>query len=160
MADGKQFTVYGENGLKGTMFANARFLDDNAERVIRLDNGQELKVPASALEPRSDGSFYLRTVQRDAPVNGDSVNGTASKSESVLNGPVFRQGYDVERVNVERLLDEAPSERHEGDALILPVVEEVLVVEKKYLLKEEIWIRKKREQVSQPQTVRRGNGAK
>jgi len=155
MADRKQFTVYGENGLKGTMFANARFLDDNAERVIRLENGQELSVPASALEPRSDGSFFLRTIQPDSRANGAGTNGAAANPEGVLNTPMFRQGYDVEHVNVERLLDEAPSERHEGDAFILPVVEEVLVVEKKYLLKEEIWIRKKREQVAQPQTMRR-----
>ncbi len=45
--------------------------------------------------------------------------------------------------------------RREGDALVLRAIEDVLVVEKKYLLKEGIWIRKRREQLSQVRTVHR-----
>jgi hypothetical protein len=152
MSDGKQFTVYGDNGLKGTMFANARFLDDNAERIVRLDNGQELRVPADALEPKPDGSFYLRLAPSDLPGGNHA---TKNGGGAGLNEPLFREGYDVEHVKVDRLIDEPEGERREGDALVLPVIEEVLVVEKKYLLKEEIWIRKKREQLSHAQTLHR-----
>lgn len=49
----------------------------------------------------------------------------------------------IERVPVDRLVEPgapAPQVRTEGDVTILPVVEEVLVVEKRLLLKEELRI--------------------
>ncbi len=51
-----------------------------------------------------------------------------------------RQRVDVERVPVERFVDEEPGPRVEGDALVLPLVEEVMV--KRLILREEIWIRR------------------
>ena len=48
----------------------------------------------------------------------------------------------VDRVHVGREVSAAPDIRREGDVLIVPVVEEVLVVEKRLVLKEELHIRK------------------
>lgn len=53
----------------------------------------------------------------------------------------------VERVPINRPVDALPCVRHEGDTLVVPVVEEIMVVEKRLLLKEEVRIRQ--EQVSQ-----------
>jgi stress response protein YsnF len=52
---------------------------------------------------------------------------------------------DVERVPVGRFVDAAalPAARHEGDTLIVPVFEEVLVVEKRMRLVEEVRISKR-----------------
>lgn len=47
---------------------------------------------------------------------------------------------DIERVAIGRLVDEAPETRQEGDTLIVPVVEEVLVVETRLRLVEEVRI--------------------
>jgi hypothetical protein len=54
-------------------------------------------------------------------------------------------------------MDQPATERREGDNLIFPVVEEVLVVEKKYLLKEEIHVRRRRERLSDVKTVQRNS---
>ena len=43
--------------------------------------------------------------------------------------------------------------RQEGDTLIVPVLEEVLVVEKRLLLKEEVRITRTRTEVHSPQAV-------
>ena len=51
---------------------------------------------------------------------------------------VAHDEVDVERVAVNRDIDEMPSVRHEGDTMIVPVVEEVLVVEKRLHLVEEV----------------------
>jgi len=48
----------------------------------------------------------------------------------------------IERVPVNRLVEAAPAIRQEGDTVIIPVMEEVMVVEKRLLLKEEIHIRR------------------
>lgn len=47
---------------------------------------------------------------------------------------------DVRRVAIGRIVEGPPPVREEGDVVIVPVLEEVLVVEKRLLLKEEIHI--------------------
>ncbi len=47
---------------------------------------------------------------------------------------------EVTRVPVGRTVDRPPAVREEGDVLIVPVLEEVLVVEKRLVLKEELRI--------------------
>ena len=46
-----------------------------------------------------------------------------------------------------------PATRDEGDTLIIPVFEEVLVIERRIRLKEELHIHRKREIVHEPQQV-------
>jgi uncharacterized protein (TIGR02271 family) len=52
---------------------------------------------------------------------------------------------EVERVPVNEEFDTAPGTRQEGDTLIVPVVEEVLVVSKRYRVVEEVHVRKIRD---------------
>ena len=54
--------------------------------------------------------------------------------------PLLHEDVIVERVKVGRIVDAAPASRQEGDTLIIPVMEEVLVVEKRLVLKEEIHV--------------------
>jgi len=71
--------------------------------------------------------------------------------------PVVRDAVRVTRIPVGRPVDTMPSMREEGDTLIVPVVEEELVVEKRLVLKEEIHIQRRRvhERVSQQVDVGR-----
>jgi uncharacterized protein (TIGR02271 family) len=48
----------------------------------------------------------------------------------------------IERVQVNRIVDTAPAIREEGDIIIVPLLEEIIVVEKKLVLREEIHIRR------------------
>lgn len=50
---------------------------------------------------------------------------------------------EIRRVKVDREVDHVPKVRVEGDVTIVPVVEEVLVVEKRLVLKEEVHISKR-----------------
>jgi uncharacterized protein (TIGR02271 family) len=61
-----------------------------------------------------------------------------------VDEPVVREQVEVERVPINRVIDAAPPTREEGDYLIIPVVEEQIVVEKRLVLKEEIRVRKAR----------------
>ena len=47
----------------------------------------------------------------------------------------------VERIAINRVVDAAPSVRQEGDTVIVPVIEEIMVVERRLLLKEELRVR-------------------
>ncbi len=77
--------------------------------------------------------------------------------ETMARAELEGETVEVTRVPCERYVDEAPPVRTEGEVTILPVVEEVLVVETRLLLKEEIHLRrtKTRETVEIPATLRR-----
>jgi uncharacterized protein (TIGR02271 family) len=59
----------------------------------------------------------------------------------------------VERVSIDRVVDQAPPPRQEGDTLVLPVLEEVVVVERRLVLKEEVRITRRATESRNPQTV-------
>ena len=59
-----------------------------------------------------------------------------------------REHVTVERVAIDRFVDCEPETRVEGDATVVPVVEEVLV--RRLVLREELWIRKTCETVTTP----------
>lgn len=64
-----------------------------------------------------------------------------------IDEPVRQETVSVERVPIDRIVEAPPSTRQEGDVLIIPVVEERLVVTKQLVLKEEIRVtRQQREQ--------------
>lgn len=67
-----------------------------------------------------------------------------------------REEIAIERVKVDRIVETRPQTRHEGDVLIIPLVEEVLTVEKKLLLREEVHVRTQRhvDAVAEPVTLK------
>ena len=77
--------------------------------------------------------------------------------EEVARANVQRETVEVTRVPVDRMVETAPEVRTEGDVTIVPVLEEVLVVEKRLLLKEELHIRRRveAETVEVPVTLRK-----
>lgn len=55
----------------------------------------------------------------------------------------IERSHQVTRVPVDRIVEIAPEIRTEGDLTIVSVLEEVLVVEKRLVLKEELHIRRR-----------------
>ncbi len=145
----KEFPVHGENGLRGVLLAPARFLDDSTERRIRLEDGREFTVPSEMLEPQRDGSFYLRTLPESRAAS------TEDPLPAVPDEPLLREDCDIVRVPVRKLLDKPAETRQEGDTLIVPLMEEVWVVEKRLMLREELHIRRKTVRHSDGKPVRR-----
>jgi uncharacterized protein (TIGR02271 family) len=64
--------------------------------------------------------------------------------EEVLDVPVEHEELVVERVTLDRLLDAPASVRQEGDTTVIPVHEEVLVVEKRLKLVGEVRVTRRR----------------
>ncbi len=80
-----------------------------------------------------------------------------TKSDTVNHQvSLFDQNVEVERVPIGREVTETPQIREEGDVTIIPILEEILVVEKRLFLKEEVHVRRvvTRTDQSQPVTLR------
>jgi len=150
---------------------------------IRLDNGLKLSVSSELLVPRKDGNYDLPVrVEPEAeglhsgqteegvvvlPVVEEELNvrkqeqhtGTVRihkkvfEREEWIDEAGFEEEVEIQRVPVHRELDEPVSIRTEGDTLIVPLMEEVLVVEKRLILKEELHITKHRKEIRNPQQV-------
>lgn len=84
-------------------------------------------------------------VKRQKSVTGQVRVATITRQRrETINEQLVSEHAEVERVSVGKLISEIPPIREEGDTTIIPVVEEVLVVEKKLLLKEEVRVRRLR----------------
>jgi uncharacterized protein (TIGR02271 family) len=154
-----------------------------AEVVVRLDDGTSLLVPREALIQQEDGSYHLildpaTWAQRDVsdegrvsplvvPVLQEALDVHTSpveagrvrirkivhEHEELVDPPLLRDEVVIERVPINRVVEGPMSVRSEEDTLIIPVLEEVLVVEKRLLLKEEVRITTRRIETHRPQRV-------
>ncbi|MFP5390548.1 MAG: YsnF/AvaK domain-containing protein [Gammaproteobacteria bacterium] len=98
---------------------------------------------------RTDGVITVPVVQEEARIDVETVEAggvrihkTVHEHPHAINEAMQRDHVDVKHVPVNRIvsLSEAPQARQEGDTLIVPILEEVLVVEKRCRIKEEIHI--------------------
>jgi uncharacterized protein (TIGR02271 family) len=74
-------------------------------------------------------------------------------TQELVSQDLEAERVTVKRVPVDRYVEAVPQIRTEGDLTIIPVLEEVLVVETKLLLKEEIHLQRTIETETATQTV-------
>ena len=72
------------------------------------------------------------------------VSKVVREVEEVIDTSTVEEEIEIEHVARNTWLKKAAKPRREGDTLIIPVMEEVTVVEKRILLREELYIRTKR----------------
>jgi stress response protein YsnF len=97
-------------------------------------------------------------VEKQEQVTGRvRVRTVTETAEELVRASLQEDTIEVHRVAVDRFVDAIPQVRTEGDVVIVPVVEEVLIVEKRLVLKEEVHIRRqtRTEEVEMPVEVRR-----
>ena len=77
--------------------------------------------------------------------------------EKLARATLEGEQVEVTRVPINTEVATVPTQRTEGDVLIIPIFEEVLFVEKRLVLKEELHIRRRatREDVEVPITLRK-----
>jgi stress response protein YsnF len=85
------------------------------------------------------------------------VTTRTEQAEEWVRAEIERTDVQVKTVKIGREIDSAPGIRTEGDTTIVPVFEEILVVEKRLFLREEIHITRTTatEAVSQPVLLRK-----
>lgn len=86
---------------------------------------------------------------------GVRIHKTVAEHPIHIDESLLREGVDVTHVPVDRIvaLDQAPQTRYEGDTLIVPILEEVLVVERRLRIKEELHITKTRREEHHIETI-------
>lgn len=84
---------------------------------------------------------------------GVRVSKVVDEHPEQVSVPLWHEELSVERVAVDVELPEPPATRYEGGTLVVPVVEEVVVLQKRYRVKEELRITRTRVQRQHTETV-------
>jgi len=82
-----------------------------------------------------------------------SIAKQVHEREVMVDEPLVREEVEITRVPMQRVVDGPIPVRDEQGTMVISILEEVLVVEKRLMLKEEIHIRKHRLETRQPQQV-------
>ena len=139
------------------------------------DDGYRCEAPLGSLfagepvEPRSTGNDACETVagsgltvpvieetlrvdKRQVTTGVVRLGKTVEERTETVDEPLFRDEVQVERRAANRVVSasQPPVVREEGDVLVIPVLEEVLVVEKRLMLKEELLVRRNRTEFRAP----------
>jgi len=97
---------------------------------------------------------------RRVTTGGVRVHKNVREREEIVDQPLRREKVEVRRVVRNEVVSGPLPVRQEGDTTIIPVVEEVLVVEKRWVLKEELRLTKQRfEERHQERVLLRGEDA-
>jgi uncharacterized protein (TIGR02271 family) len=175
-------TVTDPQGVHGTIDTAAWPLDGSrAEVLVSLEGGQQVWVPVQALIRQDEGRYEVPMALADLkragpaprepplvlPVLAEAldvrtrpvetgrvrIHKTVQAREVLVDEPLLREEVIIERVPVNRVVEGPIPVRYEGDTMILSLLEEVLVVETRLLLKEELHLTKRRTETHQPACV-------
>jgi uncharacterized protein (TIGR02271 family) len=142
--------------------------------LVQFEDGPSLLVPMDTLVLQEDGTYHLPVLFNDikndssasvaanekivVPVIEEQaridvrevtseivrVKKLVNEHEETVSVPLLKEEIDVERVAVNRVITDPVEVRQDGDTLIIPVMEEVLVIEKRLVLKEELRVTRRR----------------
>ena len=108
----------------------------------------------------SDAAMVIPVIQEEINVDKQvietgkvRISKRISEHEELVDVPLFREEVVVERVPVNLFVEEPPPVRQEGDTMIIPVVREEIIIQKRILLVEELRVRKEVIERHEPQTV-------
>lgn len=183
MTDLKGRTVTGADGVEGRIVAVEPSAEGAPLATIERAGGGRLQVPQEMLTRQPDGSLHLpvglAAIAADESTGGDTgpeetlvpvveerpvvhkeaverryrVTTRVREQEETVDEPLRREEVEVEHVPIGSWVETPPPVRQEGETTVIPVVEEVLFVEKRLRLREEVHVTKRRVEVRDPKTV-------
>lgn len=116
-----------------------------SESASPADDSQPVIIPVIA--------EFLRVDKQTVETGRVVLHKTVHVESQTVDIPLREEQLNVQRVAVNRYVDEAPPVRQEGDTLIVSIVREELVVTKRLLLVEELHVLKQVQTTHTPQTV-------
>ena len=98
---------------------------------------------------KNDSAISVNVLEEQARIEKEHVEKgklritkKVNEETETVTVPVTSEEATIERIPVNKIVETVPQVRHEGDTIIIPVVKEVTVVEKKLLLVEEVHVKK------------------
>jgi uncharacterized protein (TIGR02271 family) len=178
----KTVRVTDKEGQRGTIESANIPNERETQVLVQLDNGQRVLIPSGTLVLQDDGSYYLpfslaeiqdqahrepgeevlvvpvmveelEVQKRQIETGGVRITKVVHEREELVDELLLKEELEVERVPINRPVDGPIPIRYVGNTMIVSLLEEVLVVEKRLMLKEELHINTRQVETRQPQSV-------
>lgn len=143
--------------------------ETTSQVLVQFDGDQQVWVATASLTKMLDDTYYLpvslaeisdqfaganeserlvipvveETVQvskRVVEKGKVQIKKVVEESHETFHLPLLEESVEVKRVPVNRTVDKPLPVRSEGDTLIIPIHKEVLIIQKKFLVSEEIHV--------------------
>lgn len=175
--------VFAKDGLLGAVVRDDVGNDGKGYVIVGLGNNEQVRIPVHLLTIEADGQYHIASDRTSLWQSNTALaaDGTTivvpviaerlelgkrivemgkvrlqklvHTREEVVDEPLLYEEIQVERIERNQMVDSSLPVRYEDDVMIVPVYEEVLVVEKRLFLKEELRITKRQATRHEPQTV-------
>lgn len=139
-AAGSSATLPMEGQVAGTASMEATHVAHAGRAIGAAGTTEMLEVGEGEVIPVLRETLHVS--KREVETGRVTIQKTVTERDETVEMLLRQTDVSVERVPVNRVVTEAPASRQDGDVLIIPVLEEVLVTEKRLMLKEELHIRK------------------
>ncbi len=120
--------------------------------ALPLTNSTDEFVPVD-MAPIPVIEEQIRIEKRIVETGRVLIEKHVSERQETVTVPLQHDEVNVDRILVNRYVDSPPAIRYEGDTMIIPVLEEVVVIEKRLMLVEELHVTKRQVQTQETQQV-------
>ncbi|MFD2512402.1 YsnF/AvaK domain-containing protein [Pontibacter locisalis] len=135
-------------------------MNTNKDKVQDTEFEEKLRQSTSAEQISDNQEKVIPVVEEKLHVDVEKVetgrvhvSKQVHEEEVTVDVPFVHDEVDVKRVAKNISVDKAPEVRYDGDTMIIPVLKEEVVVQKRLVLVEELHITKKRIEEHRPQQV-------
>lgn len=146
------------NQSEKKLYGNSRPAENTLLSIIEENTNEAVRVQAH--ESNLNSGEIIPIIEEKAVVDKRIVetgkvliSKRVSEHEEIIDEPLLHEKVSVERVAVNQFVEEHPGIRHQGETMIIPVVEERLVISKRLFLVEELHVKKQVIETHQPQQV-------
>ena len=167
----EQVIVIDQDGVRGVVDGQALQRQDQKQVLITYNGDRHIQAPRTLLHQQADGTYHLSlrlstlesnaqlqeagdatvipVIQEEAHIAAQAtergrvrITKRVHTHEETVDTPLRQERVQVERVPVAQIVESPVTMHYDGDTLVIPVMEEILVVEKRLLLKEEVRVTK------------------
>jgi uncharacterized protein (TIGR02271 family) len=183
MESQKLFTVIDSTGRQGVVESDAiSAMPSGSQVLIRFEGIQPIAVPVEMIRLRTDGDYELpfsvaeltaqpmqagtnQTIvipiieeevlikKRQVETGTVRIKKIVQEKQELVDVPLVDEEIEIKRVPINRPVDRPVAVRQEGNTTIVSLLEEVFVIQKQLLLREEVHITTKRSERHQPTQV-------
>jgi hypothetical protein len=129
--------------------------------ILQPDGTYNISSIVKRVEITDQQEMVIPVVQEELTVIKEKIerakvliNKRIETRDEVVSTPTTTEEVVVEHIPIERIIeDQVPEIREEDGVLIIPIIEEITVVEKRLFLKEEVRISKRHKTSDSSQTV-------
>lgn len=183
MSEIEAIQITDASGLSFNAWLKPKGEKDDTEVLVQLTDGTQFLIPRDLLEVIDQGHYILNVSLREYALRsgadeaeaGDTVIRLAEETlnvgkrtverarvrvtkrvterEEIVDQPLMREEVTVEHVPINQVVTQVAPVRYEDDVTIIPLYEEVLVLEKKLMLVEEVRVTRRQTEHRDPQVV-------